>query len=735
MTETINDPVGIFHPSKPLYRFTILIFVSFLTFGSYFAYDIVGAISPTLVEELGSTIHEITPEFIWDEVPGVQSYHFQIANNQNFDPLHEEATNLTATRYSLQRALSNWNTYYWRVRVQDAKGNWGEWSEVWRIKVNIKNPVQPSLSSPSYGKTVSQSRPDFVWNKFPGAKLYHFQIADNQNFDPLHEENYNLKTTYYSLQKALINGKTYYWRVRAKDKGGNWEEWSEAWIVKIDLDAPLVPSLLSPSKEATIDNNTPDFTWSDVPGAKLYHFQIADNQNFGLLHEEDYNLTTTNYILQKALTYGKIYYWRVQAKDKMGNWEEWSKVRILRIDADAPVVPDLIRPGRTRLIVGISYSMYHIAALFVLIGGFLIDKLGTRKASISFSLLIFAGAVIVWVARSIPMLLTGRFIFGAGSEPLIVAQSAILARWFKGKELALSFGIALTVSRLGTLFAFNTGEMITDYFGSYRYALFGAVICCLISLGANVVYIIMDRRSERILRLKDGTEEKIVFKDIKEFKPTFWYVTMLCVTFYSAIFPFTALSTDFFVDKWGIAKVAEASGGFLSQVFNSFLHMFSTAGGVTSIIIFASMILAPFAGHLVDKIGKRATLMIIGSLIMIPSHLLMGITKVYPAFPMISLGAAFVLVPAAMWPSIPLIVRKERVGTAFGLMTAIQTIGLGLFPFLNTLLRDITQTYTSSQIMFASLGLFGLVFAILLKKADAREDGGLERIEKKARAA
>jgi MFS family permease len=155
--------------------------------------------------------------------------------------------------------------------------------------------------------------------------------------------------------------------------------------------------------------------------------------------------------------------------------------------------------------------------------------------------------------------------------------------------------------------------------------------------------------------------------------------------------------------------------------------MFSTAGGISSIIIFASMVLAPFAGRMVDKIGKRATLMIIGSLIMIPAHLTMGLTKLYPAYPMIALGAAFVLVPAAMWPSVPLIVRKERVGTAFGLMTAIQNIGLGLFPFLNGWLRDTTKTYTSSMVMFASLGFFGFIFAILLRRADTREGGALER--------
>lgn len=399
-------------------------------------------------------------------------------------------------------------------------------------------------------------------------------------------------------------------------------------------------------------------------------------------------------------------------------------------DIIGAISPSLVEElSISRGMVGAFYNMYHVAAiLFVLIGGFLIDRMGTRKASIIFSLLVLAGAALVWLAKGMLFFMIGRFIFGAGAEPLVVAQSAILARWFKGKELALSFGIALTVSRLGTMFAFNTGELITNLTGTFRYALFVSVLCCLLSLLANLVYVFMDRRGEKQLELEDtGAEDKIVFKDIGKFKPSFWYVSLLCVTFYSAIFPFTALSTDFFVDKWGIARYAEASGGFMYQVFNNFLHMFSTAGGVSGIIIFASMLLAPFAGQLVDKVGKRASLMIIGSLIMIPSHLIMGVTKIYPAYPMLALGAAFVLVPAAMWPSIPLIVKKEHVGTAFGLMTAIQSIGLALFPILNGFLRDITKTYTSSQIMFASLGFFGLVFAFLLKRSDKKAGGILER--------
>jgi len=399
-------------------------------------------------------------------------------------------------------------------------------------------------------------------------------------------------------------------------------------------------------------------------------------------------------------------------------------------DSLGAIAPTLLRVlGVDRSAIGTTYTVYSIAAIAsVFLGGLLIDRIGTRAAATLFAGLVTLGAAIVAVAPDIQWIYVGRFIFGAGSESLIVAQSAILARWFKGKELALAFGIALTIARLGTLFSFNTEQLIATYFGDYRAALWAAVLLCLVSLGAALVYWVMDRRGEAVLELEDtGAEDKVVLGDIKRFPASFWYVAILCVTFYSAIFPFTALSTDFFHDKWGMPLEAGGTGSFLEQVFSNFLHMFTTAGGTTSIIIFASMVFAPFAGSLVDRIGRRATLMIFGSLLMIPSYLIMAFTTVPPRWPMMLLGASFVLVPAAMWPSVPLIVPKELTGSAFGLITMIQNIGLALFPWLNGKLRDVTQTYTSSMLMFAGLGLVGFVFAILLTRADAREGGVLER--------
>jgi MFS family permease len=381
-----------------------------------------------------------------------------------------------------------------------------------------------------------------------------------------------------------------------------------------------------------------------------------------------------------------------------------------------------------RAAIGTMYTMYSVAAVFaVLAGGLLIDRAGVRRASLIFSALVVAGAALVAWAPSLAVLYLGRILFGIGSESMIVAQSAITARWFSGKELALAFGITLTIARLGTLFSFNTEQLLASHFG-WREALWIAAGLCLASLVCNWIYALMDRHAEPILHLPEaGSGDKITWSDVGKFRPSYWYAVGICVAFYSAIFPFTALATDFFHDKWGMPLASAEGRGFLAGVFYNFSHMFSTAQGTTSIIIAASMVLAPFAGNLVDRVGRRATLMVLGSLLIVPAHLLLGLTRLSPILSMIVLGAAFVLVPACIWPSVPLIVDARCVGTAFGLMTAIQNLGLATFPVANGALRDSTHGYTASEVMFAALGFCGLVFSILLLRADHHEGGQLER--------
>jgi MFS family permease len=378
--------------------------------------------------------------------------------------------------------------------------------------------------------------------------------------------------------------------------------------------------------------------------------------------------------------------------------------------------------------IGSLYTVYSVAAIAtVALGGYLSDRIGTRLAGILLAGVVTVGAAMVAAAPSLEVALIGRAAFGAGAESLIVVQSAMLARWFKGKELALAFGITLAISRLGTLFSFNTASAAASRFG-WQAALWIAALLCLLSVVAGLVYWVLDRKGEKVLGLAEaGAGDKIVLADVKKFPTSYWYVVLLCVTFYSAIFPFTALSTDFFHEKWGLPLTVGGGTSFLTQVLADFLHMFSTAPGTTSIIIFASMCFAPFAGGLVDKIGRRASLMILGSLLMIACYLVLAFSTVPPRYPMFLLGAAFVLVPAAMWPAVPLIVDEKHVGTAYGLMTMVQNCGLALFPWLNGRLRVDTEGYQASMMMFAALGAVGLVFAVLLRAADRKAGGVLER--------
>jgi MFS family permease len=276
------------------------------------------------------------------------------------------------------------------------------------------------------------------------------------------------------------------------------------------------------------------------------------------------------------------------------------------------------------------------------------------------------------------------------------------------------------------MFSFNTEALIAERMGPAA-ALWVAAGLCLVSVVANLIYFLMDRWAEPVLALGEKTAgDRIVWGDILKFRPSYWYIALLCLCFYSAIFPFTALSTNFFHEKWGLPLAMGAEEGFFAAVFQNFRHMFSTAPGTTSILVAMSMVFAPFAGALVDRIGRRTAMMVVGSALMVPCYLALAYTHLSPAMVMVVLGVAFVLVPAALWPSVPLIVSRRRLGTAFGVMTLIQNVGLMLFPWLNGWLRERTETYSASMLMFAGLGVAALAFALLLRTVD-RHDGILER--------
>ena len=388
-------------------------------------------------------------------------------------------------------------------------------------------------------------------------------------------------------------------------------------------------------------------------------------------------------------------------------------------DAVSPVA-DFIMKGMdiSSAQFGLFFSVYSLPnIIMVLLGGIFLDIIGIRKAGTIFAALCAIGVFITASGSTFLIMLLGRFIYGLGSESLIITMDKILSRWFKGKELAFAFGLLITIARLGTIAAFNSAANIQQWSGSWRMAIWVSAVIMFVSFTLFLVYSGIERSKEKYFKRekKEGEAEKFSFQDIYKFRPSYWFVCLLCMTFYSAIFPFTAFSTVLLQTKFGFSAVL--------------------GGRYTSMIFTASMIFTPLLGLLVDKIGKRGIILIFGSLLLVPAHSILGLTYIHPVIPMLMIGVSFSLVPAALWPIIPIMVEERRLGTAFGMMTCIQNIGLTIFPFLAGKIRDLSGgEFTNTMIMFACLGFVGIVFSLLLKSADKREKAGIELPTKLAQA-
>lgn len=360
--------------------------------------------------------------------------------------------------------------------------------------------------------------------------------------------------------------------------------------------------------------------------------------------------------------------------------------------------------------IGLLYSIYSIPNIFmVLIGGIIIDRLGTRKSSLIFAVFCGIGAVTTALQPDLTVMAAGRLIFGLGSESLIVAITTVIARWFKGKELSLAFGLNLTISRLGSFAALNSPSWASGLYDFWQEPLYIAAGAGFISLFAVIIYIIIDRYAEKNYKLREvSQQDKIVWKDIFRYSKSYWFIILLCVTFYSAIFPFQTFAVKFFMQYHGTSR---EFGGFLS-----------------SLLTLASMILTPLFGLMSDYYGKRSLMMMVGSALLIPVYLLMTYTNIYLVIPMVIMGISFSLIPAVMWPSVALIVDESRLGTAYGLMTMIQQIGLAGFNLLIGWANDWSGGYVLGMWIFSSLGFFGLLFAFLLRRSEKGPGGhGLEK--------
>jgi nitrate/nitrite transporter NarK len=354
------------------------------------------------------------------------------------------------------------------------------------------------------------------------------------------------------------------------------------------------------------------------------------------------------------------------------------------------------------------YSIYSIPVIiFVVLGGVLADKLGVRKSAILFTA-VFTLGVILTATQNFLIMLIGRFLFGIGAECYYVVMNKVLAKWFKDKGLALAFGINLFLCRAGTYIAFFGLPWLAENF-SLTNALWIVAGINVAGLVATAVYALIDRYGEKkkYVSFVEEAGEAFRLRQAVKLPLAFWVISFLCMTYYSAIFPFQAAATDFFTERYGLSNVAAARLG----------------GTIILIAMFSTWIF----GAIIDRVGKRATFMIIGSLAMIPCHVSMAYTNITPWIPMVILGLSFSLVPAALWPALPLIVREKQLGVAYGVIAMVQNVGLFGVPLLVGLIRDSSGTYNPAMIMFAGLGILGLIFAIWLKIIEGKGGGYLEK--------
>lgn len=348
-----------------------------------------------------------------------------------------------------------------------------------------------------------------------------------------------------------------------------------------------------------------------------------------------------------------------------------------------------------------AYAWFNVYFLMLIFSGIILDRLGIRITGLGATALMVIGTGVNYWAITAPFApdaqitlpLLGSFktevllsalgfaIFGVGSEATGITISKAIVKWFKGKEMALAMGLQMSIARIGTALALAISLPLALHF-TYRAPILLAFILMLLGVIAFITYVVLDvklDKSEAHIEVED--EEPFRLKDIILIisNKAFWYIAILCVLFYGAVFPFLFYATDFIINKYHVSP--------------------SLAGLIPSLLPFGTIFLTPFFGGIYDKKGKGATIMIIGSIMLIVVHGFLAIPSldnwIFAAVMIVILGIAFSLVPSAMWPSVPKIIPEKQLGTAYAVIFYIQNIGLMAIPLLLGIVLNSTNPSVS----------------------------------------
>ena len=470
-------------------------------------------------------------------------------------------------------------------------------------------------------------------------------------------------------------------------------------------------------------------------------------------------------------------------------------------------------------------TFLNVFVFFLIFAGIILDKMGVRFTAVLSGAVMLVGVIIKYYAisesffgsglerwftenlnyipvfeelgvspfyRGMPasakLAAIGFMVFGCGVEMAGITVSRGIVKWFKGREMALAMGSEMALARLGVATCMIFSPMFANWGGKVdvsRAVAFGVVLLC-IALIMFVVYFFMDKKLDSQTGEAEEKDDPFKISDIGRILSSwgFWLVALLCVLYYSAIFPFQKYAVNMlqcnltFTEPTGfwaseavtivqyVIMLAVAACSFASNfskktglkyglmaaaivclvVYCYMGYMRGSAASVFAVFPLLAVAITPILGNYVDHKGKAASMLMIGSLLLIVCHLTFafilpmfkgqavgGIIVAYVTI--LVLGASFSLVPAALWPSVPKLVDAKVIGSAYALIFWIQNIGLWLFPLLIGKILDKTNpgvtdpvalNYTWALVMLACLGIAALIIGIILKRVDAKKHLGLE---------
>lgn len=416
-----------------------------------------------------------------------------------------------------------------------------------------------------------------------------------------------------------------------------------------------------------------------------------------------------------------------------------------------------------------AYGWLNVFLLMLILVGILLDKIGVRISAILAASISVLGALIKWYAFKyidpslslgflnlkiqVAVAGLGYAIFGVGTEYAGITVSKIIVKWFKGKEMALAMGMEMAFARLGSFLAMAFAPVIVSKFSVPVNVLIG-VLMLAFGLVLFIIYFFFDLKLEKQLSIHDevSEEEKFKISDIKYIVTNsgFWYIALLCVLFYSAVFPVYKFGPDLAINKFSMNE--------------------KIAGTVVGLIPFFTIILTPILGYYYDKKGKGASIMFLGSALLIVAHLILWApilkSQIFLYIAIALIGFAFSLVPSAMWASVPKIIPEKQLGTAYATIFWVQNWGLWGIPTLLGKVLDLTNPevvsklqaerarllelglsneqiaekikeftiqnnlvwdYSETWLIFVVLTLLSVIFAYLLKREDRIKNYGLEK--------